>query len=141
MIHTPSSTLHPSLPILHSHLHSNAPLKLFPTHPRHLLLSPSNSPSFKSPQTRAFQGLSIDTSTDERDSTFIAAMKARTAAAAAAEEKRVAEQTKDAFGRDEFPLIAAEVMRDTMYNLMQEAMYDEFHIMVEPLSFAVKNES
>ena len=68
-------------------------------------------------------------------------MKAKNAAAAAANTKRIHEQTKEAFGREEFPVIAAEVMRDTMYNLMQEALFDEFHIMVEPLSFAVKNDT
>jgi hypothetical protein len=56
----------------------------------------------------------------------------------AAEKRRLAGQTNDAFSREEFPPLAAEVLRNTMYNLMQEALYDEFHVLAEPLSFAVK---
>jgi len=48
-------------------------------------------------------------------------------------------QIRAALSREEFLPVAADVLRGTLYNLMEEALYDEFHVMAEPLSFAVKN--
>jgi len=47
-------------------------------------------------------------------------------------------QLRLAMRQQGFPEIVAEIMRNTFYNLMQEAAFSEFAITAEPLQFAIK---
>jgi hypothetical protein len=40
--------------------------------------------------------------------------------------------------QDEFVGIVADVLRNTMSNLMQEALHDEFQLDAEPMKFMMK---
>jgi hypothetical protein len=44
---------------------------------------------------------------------------------------------QQAFQSPDFSTLAMDILRNTMYNLMQEAAYDEFAIVAEPLKFAI----
>ena len=46
---------------------------------------------------------------------------------------------KEAILRPNFADLASDIMRNTMYNLLQEAAFEEFPIAQEPLSFAIKD--
>jgi len=58
----------------------------------------------------------------------------------AAKARKVEEhaQLRLAMQQQGFPDIAAEILRNTFYNLMQEAAFSEFAITAEPLQFAIK---
>ena len=58
----------------------------------------------------------------------------------ATEAKRLEIATRQAFSNFEFRDMIGEILRNSMYNLLQEALYDEFVILAEPLQFmTVKN--
>lgn len=45
-----------------------------------------------------------------------------------------------ALTQGEFVTVAGDILRNTMYNLMQEAVFDEFQVLAEPIKFVVKKE-
>ena len=53
-------------------------------------------------------------------------------------DKEKAERAAVALRDGAFVDLAAEILRNTMYNLMQEAACDEFSIDSEPLAFVLK---
>lgn len=53
---------------------------------------------------------------------------------------QIQEKAKLALLHDDFRLISAEILRNTMYNLMQEAVYGEFPVLADPMKFVMKKD-
>ena len=50
----------------------------------------------------------------------------------------ILKQSKEALVQEEFVLTTGEILRNTIFNLMQEALYDEFHPLSDPIKFFIK---